>query len=92
MGLRGFLTETDLHRFLINSVNRFADSTVLISLSSPSVESVMQSLEAKGLVSYEIMASYSKDAEIQAVSSAPENIEASVKPRVKRERGPGLEP
>lgn len=72
VGARGRFTEMDLHRFLCESMERFAGSRVMVSLNSPLVEPALQALQAKGLVSYEVMAStYSKDAKIHSVSQVP---------------------
>ena len=72
VGARGRFTEMELHRFLGESMERFGGSRVMVSLNSPQVEPMLQALQAKGLVSYEVMAStYSKHAKIHSVSQAP---------------------
>ncbi|GGD09441.1 hypothetical protein GCM10007418_30620 [Halopseudomonas salina] len=73
-------TEADLHQFLCDSVERFSGSSLMVNLNSPDVELALRSLKARGLISYEIVAStYSKDAKLLSVAPILEQVKDAVK-------------
>ena len=68
-GIKGRFTESELHRFLDESMDYFSGSRILVSLKPSIVELALQSLQAKGLISFEEMESRnSKEAKIQSIA------------------------